>query len=250
MAVVKIGTARFENETMAAEAVQMDGELRDVWIDAWTAPETGYIGPMYDAIVRELRIYGGVPVTLKWCFMADEVEGKDPEDYPWDNGTMAIEVDGDAVVRQFTVEQSNGNSGTIRGFDSAEDAVSAAEHDWEHMSEGDRRRYSDRSKGACFIVTDPADREIRDFAEEYRRATERARFGGESADHLNRGVIQRQRNLRGDEWVDGAWALSDSWNGSESVSDILREGFADDPEEAMDLLDTLAAINVIVAEGE
>lgn len=247
MAAVRIGTARFEDEYTAAEAVQMDGELRDVEVDAWRVPEGGYIGPMYDTVVRESRIYAGVPVTLRWCFTAEEVEGREVEDYPWDNGTMEVEFDGDEVVRLYTVEQSNGNAGSVEGYDTEEEAVEAAERDWDHMSDGDKARYSDRHTGACFIVTDPEGRIVRDLAEDHRRMCDRrelaSRLFGDLPE-IDREIEAASSRL-GQETVDTAWALNEGgWDGSETVGEILAQWPETGLDEANDLLDLLSVMHV------
>lgn len=93
---IKVGDETFADVYDAALCVIECGEGGDITIEPWVCPEN-YIGPMYDTVVRENYYYAGRHVIIRYTFTAEEVEGKDPEDWPYDNGSMEIELDYDFV---------------------------------------------------------------------------------------------------------------------------------------------------------
>lgn len=97
MSIIIEGLGEYRDAYDAAAAVIECGQCIDSGTDAWTVPETGYIGPMYDTVVTETWRIGDRVVQVEWCFTREETEGREMNDWPWDNGTMAVVVDGDIV---------------------------------------------------------------------------------------------------------------------------------------------------------
>lgn len=94
---IMIGNERFEDAyDAAAMVIECNEGVQDVTDDAWVCPEQ-YIGPMFDTVHTETYRLGKHSVQVRWLFTDAETDGKDPEDYAWDNGTMAVVVDGDYV---------------------------------------------------------------------------------------------------------------------------------------------------------
>lgn len=94
---IMVGDERFEDAYDAAAMVLECGEFRDVSWEPWRMPESGYIGPVYDMEVLNDYRLGDHAVQVRWMFTSDEIGDEDPEDWPYDNGTMEIVVDGDFV---------------------------------------------------------------------------------------------------------------------------------------------------------
>lgn len=172
-------------------------------------------------------------------------DGDAPTD-GWEDGlgNTVCPENGEIVDGGFSVVQGNGNVEETAYYATAEEAVAEAESEWNHLTDGDRTRYSDRIHGARFEVLDRDGIIIRDLPEESRRARERASFDTETADYLGRSVIEVLSNRRGHEWMDSAYALADGWDGDEEVGELMHE-YEMDYEEAMDMLDALTAIHVI-----
>ncbi len=181
----------------------------------------------------------------------EDLESGDAPTGGWEDGLgkSVCPDNGEIVDGGYSIEEYNGNDGSTSYHPTAEEAIKEAESDWDHLSEGDRQRYSDRSKGARFEVMSPDGRVVRDLVEERVRARERARFEGEAADYLQRGVIEALRNRRGSEWVDSAYALADGWTGTEGAGELMHE-YGMDQDEAMDMLDALMAIHAIRLEED
>lgn len=202
-----------------------------------------YMATANGSIVRQDVVPGDI------AQMEEDRQALDNGEAPTDGwedgiGNSVCPENGEIVDGGFSVEQYNGTDGTTDYYATAEEAVAEAEHDWNHMSDGDRRRYSDRSAGAYFEVLDRDGYVVRDFVEESRRAQERSRFEAEDADYLGRSVIEALVNRRGHEWMDSAYALADAWDGTEDVSEIAPQ-YDMDADEAMDMLDAIMAIHVI-----
>lgn len=96
MTGVTVGKDTFADVYDAALCVIECGEGGDITVEDWICPQD-YIGPMYAVVVRESYYYGGRRVIVRYSFTEDEIEGKEPEDWPYDNGTMEIEFDYDFV---------------------------------------------------------------------------------------------------------------------------------------------------------
>ena len=175
-------------------------------------------------------------------------DGEAPTD-GWEDGlgNTVCPENGEIVDGGFSVVQGNGNVEETAYYATAEEAVAEAESAWNHLTDGDRVRYSDRIRGARFEVLDRDGIIIRDLPEESRRARERATFDTETADYLGMSVIEALSNRRGHEWMDSAYALADAWDGDEEVG-VLMVQYDMDYEEAMDMLDALTAIHVIARQ--
>lgn len=175
-------------------------------------------------------------------------DGEAPTD-GWEDGlgNTVCPENGEIVDGGFSVVQGDGNVEETAYYATAEEAVAEAESAWNHLTDGDRVRYSDRIRGARFEVLDRDGIIIRDLPEESRRARERATFDTETADYLGRSVIETLSNRRGHEWMDSAYALADAWDGDEEVG-VLMVQYDMDYEEAMDMLDALTAIHVIARQ--
>lgn len=93
------GMGTYADTYDAAKAVIECGECIDSDTDQWIVPENGYIGPMYDTVVTERWVVGGRAIDVEWFFRDDETEGREMNDWPWDNGTMAVVVD-DCFVKE------------------------------------------------------------------------------------------------------------------------------------------------------
>lgn len=176
----------------------------------------------------------------------EDLESGEAPTSGWEDGLgrTVCPDNGQIVDGGFSVVEGNGNVEETTYYKTAEEAVKEVESDWDHLSDGDRTRYSDRAKGARFEVMNPDGCIVRDLVEEEIRARDRARFESESADYLQRGVIEALRNRRGHEWVDSAYSLADGWTGSEGAGELMHE-FEMDQDEAMDMLDALMAIHAI-----
>lgn len=184
--------------------------------------------------------------------MEDDRQALDDGEAPTDGwedglGNTVCPENGEIVDGGFSVVQGNGNVEETAYYATAEEAVAEAESAWNHLTDGDRVRYSDRIHGARFEVLDRDGIIIRDLPEESRRARERATFDTETADYLGRSVIETLSNRRGHEWMDSAYALADAWDGDEEVG-VLMVQYDMDYEEAMDMLDALTAIHVIARQ--
>ena len=184
--------------------------------------------------------------------MEDDRQALDDGEAPTDGwedglGNTVCPENGEIVDGGFSVVQGNGNVEETAYYATAEEAVAEVESAWNHLTDGDRVRYSDRIHGARFEVLDRDGIIIRDLPEESRRARERATFDTETAGYLGRSVIETLSNRRGHEWVDSAYALADAWDGDEEVG-VLMVQFDMDYEEAMDMLDALTAIHVIARQ--
>lgn len=95
---VKLGDKFFKNTYDAGAYVIECAESGDITVEDWVRPYPDYDGPSYDVMVRESYRYAGMIVVIRYSFTNEEIEGKDPEDYPYDNGTMEIEYDWYHVV--------------------------------------------------------------------------------------------------------------------------------------------------------
>lgn len=97
--MIQIGDMRFEDRYEAATDVLENGVLMDDWQE-----EVRLDGVILDDSPREwIRhieqyIVDDIPVRVAWMFLPDEIEGKDMDDWPYDNGTLTIIVDGENVV--------------------------------------------------------------------------------------------------------------------------------------------------------
>lgn len=113
---IMIGDERFEDRYAAGLAVIERSELYDYDIDEWRQPEPNYIGHVYATEVTETyKWFTGVHydgfghpmsdyrhVQVSYGFDDDETidedgEPIDPDLWPWDNGSLAVIVDGDFV---------------------------------------------------------------------------------------------------------------------------------------------------------
>ncbi len=109
-----------------------------------------------------------IPADVQAC---DECRAAlDREESPvglWEDGTgRTVDPDNGEIVKGgFSFESNNCNCGDILYFDTAEEAVSAAETAWNHLSVGNRKTYL-TTAGAVFMVADPFGIEIRDFIAE------------------------------------------------------------------------------------
>ena len=205
-----------------------------------------YMATENGSIVRQDVLPGSIEE------MEDDRQALDDGEAPTDGwedglGNTVCPENGEIVDGGFSVVQGDGNVEETAYYATAEEAVAEAESAWNHLTDGDRVRYSDRIRGARFEVLDRDGIIIRDLPEESRRARERATFDTETADYLGRSVIETLSNRRGHEWMDSAYALADAWDGDEEVG-VLMVQYDMDYEEAMDMLDALTAIHVIARQ--
>ncbi len=198
-----------------------------------------------DSIVRQDVIPGDIEEMEQ---DRRALEGGSAPTDGWEDGlgNTVCPENGEIVDGGFSVVQGNGNVEETAYYATVEEAVAVAESDWNHLSAGDKKRYSDRSKGARFEVLDRDGHVVRDFVEEMDRAIERQGFPGESEDRLGN-MIATLSNRWGHEWVDSAYSLADAWDGTESVTEISHE-YDMPADEAMDMLDALAAIHALRGE--
>lgn len=60
-------------------------------------------------------------------------------------------------------------------------------------------------------------------------------------------LIAAMSLMRGQEWVDGVYALADAWDGTEDPEDLMQEYGMDYPE-ASDTIGALRAIHALAEE--
>jgi hypothetical protein len=61
---------------------------------------------------------------------------------------------------------NNGNTGSEIEFDTVEQAIDEAEIKWGYLTRKERRKYTDRTQGGLFMVTDEEGILVRDWSEE------------------------------------------------------------------------------------
>ena len=176
-------------------------------------------------------------------------DGEAPTD-GWEDGlgNTVCPENGEIVDGGYSVVQGSGNVEETAYYATAEEAVAEAESDWNHLTDGDRVRYSDRTVGARFEVLDRDGRVIRDLAEDFRLASERQRLGSRcfgDLDECNRQIDATARRL-GQEFVDWGLALNEGgWDGSETVGELLGQYEEMTSEQANDMLDLLTVLHAM-----
>lgn len=93
MTGVKLGDREFKDQYDAGMFVIECAESGDITVEDWVRPSPDYDGPSYDVMVRESYRYAGMIVIIRYSFTNEEIEGKDIEDWPYDNGSMMLEYD-------------------------------------------------------------------------------------------------------------------------------------------------------------
>lgn len=153
---------------------------------------------------------------------------------------------GEIVEGGFSFEHFNGNNGDTEFFDTAEEALYAADVAWNHLSAGDKRTYTTSTKGAIFAVCDPYGRGICDFIANARRAKDREEDADRAAndqEYINKWFGAFAKRF-GTEKADSCIALFDGgWDGTESIISIMKEYDCTD-DEANDVLDYLSMMTV------
>jgi len=186
--------------------------------------------------------------------MEEDRQALDDGDAPtdgWEDGlghTVCPE-NGEIVDGGYSLVQGDGNVEETAYYATVEEAVAEAESAWNHLTDGDRVRYSDRIHGARFEVLDDRDgRVVRDLAEDFRLATERQKLGDRcfgDLDECNRQIDATAKRL-GQEFVDWALALNEGgWDGSETVGELLGQYEEMTTEQANDMLDLLTVLNAM-----
>ena len=118
---------------------------------------------------------------------------------------------------------NDGNNGSIELYQTIDEAVDAAEVMWDHLTENDKRRYTDKAQGAYFCVCEMDGEElgicIKDFTKEVR---------------MNwREVIDTACNLYGGGWRSGDKdMLMTEYDLSEENADLICEALEDMEKEA------------------
>lgn len=206
-----------------------------------------YMATENDSVVRQNVIPGSI----------EDMEGirqsLDNGDAPtdgWEDGlgnTVCPENE-EIVDGGHSVVQGDGNVEETACYATAEEAVAEAESAWNRLTDGDRRRYSDRSQGARFEVLDRDGRVVRDLAEDFRLACDRQRLGDRcfgDLDECNRQIDATAKRL-GQEFVDWGLALNEGgWEGDEEVGELLGQFEEMTSEQANDMLDLLTVLHAM-----
>ncbi len=166
----------------------------------------------------------------------------------WEDGmgrTVCPE-NGEIVEGGYSFEHFNGNCGDVEYYDSAEEAIHAADCAWDHLTDMERKHLLSDRHGPVHNVCDPWGVEIVDFLENARRAAEReeeADRARDDVDYLSTWFAAfAKRN--GVEKADSCIALHDGgWDGTESVLALMRE-YDCTADDANDTLDYLAMMTV------
>lgn len=206
-----------------------------------------YMATENDSIVRQDVIPGDIEDMEG---IRQSLDGGDAPTDGWEDGlgNTVCPENGEIVDGGYSVVQGNGNVEETAYYATAEEAVAEAESEWNHLTDGDRVRYSDSIHGARFEVLDRDGRVIRDLAEDYRLACERQKLGDRcfgDLDECNRQIGATAKRL-GQEFVDECLALSaGGWDGSETVGELLGQYEEMTPEKANDTLDLLTVLHAM-----
>lgn len=206
-----------------------------------------YMATENDSIVRQNVIPGDIENMEEIRQSLDR--GDAPTD-GWEDGlgNTVCPENGEIVDGGFSVVQGNGNVEETAYYATAEEAVAEAESAWNHLTDGDRVRYSDRIHGARFEVLDRDGRCIRDLAEDFRLACDRQKLGSRcfgDLDECNRQIDATAKRL-GQEFVDWGLALNEGgWEGSETVGELLGQYEEMTSEQANDMLDLLTVLHAM-----
>lgn len=148
----------------------------------------------------------------------------------WDDGygRHVSPANGETVPGEggYSFEMCNGNCGNTRYFEYVWDAIYEAQSEWNRLSDSDKRRYSDRSKGGMFRVFDRDNYLIYDCVVNAKLAADRqyeADWARDDPEHL-RNWFEGFRSRYGVPEEDSCIALFDGrWDGTEDPCELMRE---------------------------
>ncbi len=186
-------------------------------------------------------------VQVIFVFTDEEIEGKEPEAWPWDTAHVEV-VPTEEIYPAWSIFDMAGDCPYEPTFRTAQAAIDRAEDRWNTLHDETERRACVRSREHRFLVLDPQGYELRDFGVELARAIDRREFAEDTEEHLGN-IIATMSNIHGHEWVDSAYALADAWDGTEEVGELMHE-YGMDADDALDMLDVLMAIHVIAQRRE
>ncbi len=187
-------------------------------------------------------------VHVIWAFAPEEIEGReeDPQSWPWDTAYLEIEHDDDwyrDVYAAYTLVDLTDSQPYERTYRSGDDALKDAMLRWQSLTDAERRACVG-SREHRLLVLDPLGMTVRDFGEDFGRLIARRHMADDDPTPSLGTLLTVLANVRGQEWVDSAYALADAWDGTETVPELMKE-YGMDADEANDMLDALTAIRAI-----
>ena len=166
----------------------------------------------------------------------------------WEDGkgNTVCPDNGEIVEGGYSFEHFNGNNGDMEYFETAEEALDAAETAWSYLTDREKKAHIESTHGAIFNVCDPYGRGICDFIANARRAKDREEDADRASDdpaYLKDWFGAFNKRF-GTEKADICIALFDGgWDGTESPISIMKE-YDCTEDEANDTLDYLAMMTV------
>ncbi len=187
-------------------------------------------------------------VHVIWAFTPEEIAGReeDPQSWPWDTAYLEVEHDDDwyrNVYAAYTVVDLTDRQPFERTYRRGGDALREAELRWQSLTDAERRACVG-SRERRLLVLDPLGMTVRDYGEDFGRLIARRHAEDVEGIPSLSTLLTVLANIRGQEWVDSAYALADAWDGTETVPELMKQ-YGMDADEANDMLDALTAIRVI-----
>lgn len=124
-------------------------------------------------------------------------------------------------------------------YEDVKHAVKAGITAWNYLTDKEQAQYTPEN-GAIFAVVDKSGRNVWDFINAGKRAKIREYYQTYDLNELNDELTR----LSTSKWLESAYSLADSWDGSEPSYMIYQE-YGIDQDNAEDLLDCIAVINCI-----
>ncbi len=122
-------------------------------------------------------------------------------------------------------------------FDDVKNAIKSGITAWNYLTPKEQSQYTPEN-GAIFAVVDEKGRFVWDFIDAGKRAKIRESYQSYDLSELNDELTR----LGSSKWLESAYSLADSWDGSEPSYMIYQE-YGLDQDNAEDLLDCIAVIN-------